>query len=196
MVESSDWLHYSFPKFQIKAKFLHYFYSCYDFLLDSSSLTFKPFSSELTSAEFLRTSWITSLSVRIFWPTIHSQSQCIHLRQGRCQLCYCSLFSRNQLSRSWLCLINLLLILQKDCHRQPSAMTLAATCSDTPHLQKQFVKILSRSVIQALKSNIMPDKMDISNIKAFFSFFFSIVLPPMTNILSLKHKLSLSPLAA
>ena len=59
-----------------------------------------------------------------------------------------------------------------------SAMALTAVSTNTPHLQKQFVKFLSG----------MAERMDLAGIEAFFLSLMSIVLPQMTDILSLEHK--------
>lgn len=74
-----------------------------------------------------------------------------------------------------------------------SAMALTAVSTNTPHLQKQFVKFLSGSAIQALENHTMAERMDLAGIEAFFLSLMSIVLPQMTDILSLEHKWSLGP---
>ena len=67
-------------------------------------------------------------------------------------------------------------------------MALTAVSTNTPHLQKQFVKFLSGSAIQALENHTMAERMDLAGIEAFFLSLMSIVLPQMTDILSLEHK--------
>ena len=201
MVNLPDRLHISFPKFRIKAKFLQHFCSSsyffyqrlsyrlyfthFHFILiwDNISRISKNFVNDILVNQDTLVGWQFSIKVNAFMARLVS-TWSLQFVLWTFKLVAKALTASSSSS------YNSAEILPS------SAMALVAASLDTPNLWKQFVKVFSRSVIQVFDNHIMADRINIAGIEALFPSMISVFLPPMTDILPLKHEWSLAPLTA